>query len=79
MKLSKNNLSTILDIIDTFKNKKSVKELVLLKYANVPIYATIFCSDIERLLDWMMPQFLETEDYESCKRITDIKKIINKK
>lgn len=78
IKLSDKQIRSLLDIIDNFKDKKSIKELVLFKYRHMPLYVTVVWNDIPVFLDWLIKYFLKCEDYESCKRISDIRLIIKK-
>jgi hypothetical protein len=73
IKLSHNDLETIVDLVDNFKGNRSAKEIVLFRYKYLPAYITITRSQYPALLNWVYDRFIDKEYYESCKRIVDIK------
>lgn len=79
IKFTYEDLETITDIIDTFKNNKNAKELVICRYKWLSVYVTIQRKDYGKLLDWLYNKFIELEIYESCERILFIKKNIENK
>ena len=73
LKLSVKDMEGIVDVINTFKNNKSAKEIVICKYKNFPFYITIRKEEFSDLLEYIKNKFINLELYEQCKVIEDIK------
>ena len=76
VELTKDHMETIIDMIDVFRHKKSVKEVVIFRFQGIPAYITIKREDFKELLDWMYQRMLHNEFFENCKRINDLMKAI---
>lgn len=73
IKLSDNDLETILDIIDNFKGNKRTKEIVICRFKYLSAYVTVGRPDYVKLLDWIYDRLIERELYEKCNTVLNIK------
>jgi hypothetical protein len=71
-KLNINDLETIVDIIDNFKSKPNVKELVICKFKTIPAYIYVPKSEYTQILNWICQRFIDAEIYEKCSRVKDL-------
>lgn len=76
-KFNIDDLETIVDIIDNFKSKSNVKELIISKFKIVPAYVYIKKSDYVPILKWVFVQYIKEEMYEKCSRIEELLFLIN--
>jgi hypothetical protein len=67
-----NDLETIVDIIDNFKSKTNVKELIVSKFKIVPAYIYIRPEDYISILNWICQKYIDVEMYEKCVRIKEL-------
>lgn len=71
-KFNINDLETIVDIIDNFKSKTNVKELIISKFKIVPAYIYITPDDYISVLNWICQRYIDVEMYEKCVRIKEL-------
>ena len=71
-KFNINDLETIVDIIDNFKSKTNVKELIISKFKIVPAYIYITPDDYISVLNWICQRYIDAEMYEKCVRIKEL-------
>jgi hypothetical protein len=69
IKLSNIKLWDIADIIITYWNKKSVKEIAVAKYLGVNLYYSIKREDYREALLWIQKRLEHAEQYEWCEKI----------
>jgi hypothetical protein len=72
--LTEPHMTTVVDMIDTFKNNKSAKELVVFRFKDIPAYVTIKREQYTHLLDFIHSQAVGLEMYELCAKVLTIKK-----
>ena len=70
--LTVEQLNTIIDMMDVFKNKKDLNELVIIRFEKIPAYITIKRNEYGEMLDWMYEFMISNEYFEYCKRIKDL-------
>jgi hypothetical protein len=68
-KFNINDLETIVDIIDNFKSKSNVKELIIAKFKIIPAYVYIMPKDYIFVLKWICQKYIDAEMYEECSRL----------
>jgi hypothetical protein len=71
-KFNINDLETIVDIIDNFKYKSNVVELIISKFKIVPAYVYIKKSDYIPVLKWIIDRYVMVEMYERCDRVKEL-------
>jgi wyosine [tRNA(Phe)-imidazoG37] synthetase (radical SAM superfamily) len=71
-----NDLETIVDIIDTFKDNSKTKEIIVFRLKTIPAYVAIERHEYVDILKWIKNRFIELEMYEQCDRIVNIIKIL---
>jgi len=71
-KFNINDLETIVDIIDNFKSKSDVKELIISKFKVVPAYIYIKHSEYIPVLNWICQRYIDAEMYEQCIRVKEL-------
>jgi hypothetical protein len=71
-----NDLETIVDIIDTFKNNNKTKEIVVFRLKTIPAYVAIDRGEYVDILKWIKNRFIKLEMYEQCERIVNIIKVL---
>ena len=76
LKLSDDELETIVDLIDNFKKNRKAKDIVICKYRFLPAYICVLKSEFGQLLEWINQECIRRERYETCGRILEIKKSI---
>jgi hypothetical protein len=69
MKLSESNLSELVDKLNNWKSNRKCKEVVLLKYKNLPAYVTLKREDFSKMGKWLMGKLTKLELYEECHRL----------
>ncbi len=67
-----NDLETIVDIIDNFKSKTNVKELVVGKFKTIPAYIYVPQSEYTQILNWICQRYIDEEVYEKCNRVKEL-------
>ena len=67
-----NDLETIVDIIDNFKYKSNIAELIISKFKIVPAYIYIKTSDYIPVLNWILERYVYVEMYEKCDRVKEL-------
>lgn len=67
--LSDIKLWDIADLVITYWNKKSVKEIAIVKYLGLQLYYCVKREDYRKLLLWIQSQLEKSEQYEWCARI----------
>lgn len=70
--LSSKNLSELIDTLDNWKSNKRCKEIVLVKYKNMPVYITLKRSEFKSMGEWLMEKLLKLEMYEECGRLSNV-------
>lgn len=71
-KFNINDLETIVDIIDNFKSKTNVKELIISKFKILPAYIYIRTDEYISVLNWICQRYIDVEMYEKCVRIKEL-------
>jgi hypothetical protein len=71
-KFNINDLETIVDIIDNFKYKSNVMELIVSKFKIIPAYIYIKSSDYISVLNWILQKYITVEMYEKCDRVKEL-------
>jgi hypothetical protein len=71
-KFNINDLETIVDIIDNFKSKSNIKELIISKFKIIPAYIYITPDDYISVLKWICQKYIDIEIYEKCVRIKEL-------
>jgi hypothetical protein len=66
------DLETIVDIIDNFKSKSNIAELIISKFKIVPAYIYIKESDYIPVLNWILEKYIAAEMYEKCNRVKEL-------
>jgi hypothetical protein len=74
VKLTDDDLETIVDLVDNFKANRKAKDIVICKYQFLPAYVCVIKEDFGKLLDWICEESIRRERYETCSRIMGIKK-----
>lgn len=69
MNLSDIRLWDMADIVMTYWNKKSVKEIAIAKYLGNGIYYSVKREDYSSVLLWIQKKLEASEKYEWCARI----------
>ena len=69
IRLSPKQLSQFVDILDNWKSNRNCKEMVLLKYKNLPAYVTLKREDFSKMGKWLMDRLTKLELYEECHRL----------
>lgn len=72
--LTYQHMETVVDMIDTFKDNKSAKELIVFRFKDIPAYVTIKREQYGSLLDFIHLQAVSLEMYEICSKILSVKK-----
>ena len=72
IQLSEKNLSEFLDKLNNWKSNKKCKEIILVKYKNLPVYITLQRKDFKKMADWLMNRLKHFEMYEECARLHKI-------
>ncbi len=68
-KLSKQNLSELVDKLDNWKSNRRCREIILIKYKSLPAYITLKREDFKSMGKWLMNRLTELEMYEDCHRL----------
>jgi len=71
-KFNINDLETIVDIINNFKYKSNIAELIISKFKIVPAYIYIKQSDYISVLNWILESYIVAEMYEKCDRVKEL-------
>jgi hypothetical protein len=71
-KFNINDLETVVDIIDNFKYKSNIAELIISKFKIVPAYIYIRKSDYIPVLNWILERYVSAEMYEKCDRVKEL-------
>jgi hypothetical protein len=74
VKLSNDDIDTLIGVIDAFKGNKRAIELAVVKYRHLPAYITVKRDEYIDFLDWIYNQLIEREMYETCKKLIEIKR-----
>jgi hypothetical protein len=74
LKLSGDDLETIVDLVDNFKRNRKAKDIVITKYRFLPGYVCVVKPEFGKLLDWIYEECIKREKYETCGRILEVKK-----
>jgi len=69
MPLTHIRLWDIADIVMTYWNKKSVKEIAVAKYFGLQLYFSVKREEYRNILEWIKSKLEEGEHYEWCGRI----------
>lgn len=72
-KLSKQNLSELVDKLDNWKSNRKCREIILIKYKSMPAYITLKREDFKSMGKWLMNRLTELEMYEECAKLHSIK------
>jgi hypothetical protein len=72
VQLTPKNLSEFVDKLDNWKSNRKCKEIILLKYKNLPMYVTLKRTDFKKMGEWLMDKLKELELYEECHRLHKI-------
>ncbi len=72
VKLSKSNLSELVDKLDNWKSNRKCKEIVLIKYKTMPVYITIKRNEFKQVGVWLMDELKQLEMYEECAKLHSI-------
>ncbi len=70
--LSDKQLSELVDKLDNWKSNRKCKEIILIKYKNVPAYITLKREDFKKMGIWLMERLQSLELYEDCARLHSI-------
>lgn len=70
--LSEKNLSELVDKLDNWKSNRRCKEIILVKYKNLPAYVTLKREDFKKMGEWLMNKLTKLEMYEECHRLYKI-------
>lgn len=74
IRLTTNELETIVDLINNFKRNRKAKDIVICKYRYLPVYICVVKKSFPDLLNWIYTESIRRESYETCQRIMEIKK-----
>jgi hypothetical protein len=74
LKLSDDDLETIVDLVDNFKRNRKAKDIVVAKYRFLPGYICVIKPEFGELLNWIYEESIRRERYETCQRILEVKK-----
>ena len=66
-------METVVDMIDTFKNNRSAKELIVFRFKDIPAYVTIKKEQYSQLLEFIHQQAVKLEMYEICSKVLSVK------
>lgn len=69
MRLSDVRLWDIADVVITYWDKRSVKEIAVAKYFGINLYYSVKRDDYRNILIWVQKQLEKAEQYEWCARI----------
>lgn len=69
LKLSDMKLWDVADLVITYWNKKSVKEIAVVKYLGLQLYYSVKKEDYREILAWIQSRLEKSEKYEWCARI----------
>lgn len=69
VKLSKQNLSELIDKLDNWKSNRKCKEIILVKYKSMPVYVTLKREEFKLMGVWLTSQLVSLEMYEECARL----------
>lgn len=69
VKLSKQNLSELVDKLDNWKSNRKCKEIILIKYKSMPVYITLKREEFKPMGKWLIGRLTELEMYEECARL----------
>ena len=67
--LSDKQLSELVDKLDNWKSNKKCREIILIKYKNIPAYITLKREDFQKMGLWLMNRLTKLEMYEECARL----------
>jgi len=67
------HMETVVDMIDTFKNNRSAKELIIFRFKDIPAYVTIKKEQYLQLLEFINQQAVKMEMYEICSKVLLVK------
>ena len=73
VKLSKQNLSELVDKLDNWKSNRKCREIILIKYKSLPVYITLKREEFKSMGKWLMSRLTELEMYEECAKLHSIK------
>ena len=76
LKLTPEQIESVIETIDTFKRNRKAKDLIIFKYRQMPAYVCVVREEFGELLDWFYAECIKRESYEICQKIVDIKKVI---
>lgn len=71
--LTEHHMETVVDMIDTFKNNRSAKELIVFRFKDIPAYVTIKKEQYSHLLEFIHQQAVKLEMYEICSKVLSVK------
>lgn len=74
VKLTNKNLSELVDKLDNWKSNKKCKEIILVKYKNLPVYITLKREEFKEVAVWLLDRLIQLEEYEECSRLDSILK-----
>lgn len=72
VKLSKSNLSELVDKLNNWKGNKKCKEIILIKYKSLPVYITLKRTEFKPFSLWLMGELTKIEMYEECAKLHSI-------
>lgn len=72
IQLTPNHLSQFVDKLDNWKSNRRCKEIILVKYKNLPVYITLKRTEFKPMGEWLMGRLKELELYEECHRLYKI-------
>ena len=70
--VSPSNLSELVDKLNNWKSNRSCKEIVLVKYKNLPVYITLHRKEFKKMGEWLLEELTKVEMYEECIRLQSI-------
>ena len=70
--LTPSNLSELVDKLNNWKSNRSCKEIVLIKYKNLPVYITLHRNEFKKMGEWLLEELTKVEMYEECIRLQSI-------
>ena len=72
IRLTPKHLSQFVDKLDNWKSNRRCKEIILVKYKNLPVYITLKRTEFKKMGEWLMDKLKELELYEECHRLYKI-------
>ena len=73
LKLSNDEMDSLLGVIGAFKSNRRAKELAVIKYRYLPAYITVKRNEYVEFLDWVYNELVKREMYEHCTILLEIK------